>query len=108
MLISQQVEVIAASVDAVHYHILARFPDTQVRPRVGRAKKHAWFSLREQEEIRRVWERLCNVTPVADRAHQVRVYNYILEHAEKGAWTWSYKQGLHWTQDQHVPDSAPK
>ena len=39
MLVHQKIEVIALSLDAVHFHLLARFRDKQVRPRVARAKK---------------------------------------------------------------------
>jgi len=92
----QGIEVLALSMDAIHYHILARFLDKQVRPRVGRAKKHAYFQLRERWRVPKVWERLCNVTPIADRSHQVNVFRYICSHREKGAWVWTFREGLYW------------
>jgi len=93
------IEAIALSQDAVHYHILARFPDGQVRRPVGRAKKHAYFRLRERWGVGKVWQRLCNVTPIGGRAHQVNVFEYIRSHADVGAWVWTYREGLYWQDD---------
>ena len=98
MLLLQEIEVLALSMDAVHYHILARFRDKQVRTHVGRAKKHAYFRLRERWPVRKVWERLCHVTPIADRSHQVNVFRYIRSHADKGAWVWTFREGVYWHQ----------
>lgn len=96
MLAMQGTEVLALSMDAVHYHILARFRDGQVRPRVGRAKKHAYFRLRESWPFCKVWEALCGVKPIADRTHQLNVFQYIRDHAQKGAWTWTFREGIYW------------
>jgi len=40
-LIKLGVEVLSFALDATHYHLLARFPDGEVRQRVGKAKKNA-------------------------------------------------------------------
>lgn len=55
MLLDQQVELLALSMDAVHCHLLGRFRDGSVRPRVGRAKKHACFCLRDHGHKGRLW-----------------------------------------------------
>jgi hypothetical protein len=96
MLGRQDVEVLSVSVSAVHFHILARFSDGSVRPRVGRAKKHAWHRLRASGHRGRLWQRSCGVKPIADRAHQVRTYRYILAHEDEGAWVWHFREGLYW------------
>ena len=104
MLALQEIEVLAVSMDAIHFHLLARFRDGNVRPCVGRAKKHAYFRLRERRPVRKIWERLSHVTPVADREHQMTVFRYILNHRDKGAWTWTYREGLYWQTDPDQPD----
>ncbi len=100
MLAHQQVEVLALSVGAVHVHALARFADGKVGPRVGRAKKHAYHRLSEAGRRGKVWERSCGVKPIADRAHQLRVYRYILDHGQQGAWTWSLREGPYWLKEE--------
>lgn len=96
MLVQQGIEVLSVSLDAVHYHILGRFAGGEVRRAVGRAKKHAYYRLRERWEVGKVWQRLCKVTPIADRAHQVRVFGYIRDHGKEGAWTWTFRDGITW------------
>ena len=103
MLVHQDIELIVLSLDAIHYHLLGRFGDGQVRQRVGRAKKHAYFRLREQWPVQKVWQRLSNVTPITDRAHQLNVFDYIQRHKDRGAWAWTYRQGLYW-QDPNTQD----
>lgn len=87
-------EVIAASVDTVHYHILARFPDGRVRQRVGLAKKHAWHLLHDRGMTGRAWAKRCHALPIADRQHQVNVYHYIASHAAQGACVWTFRDGV--------------
>ncbi|HDZ20524.1 hypothetical protein LCGC14_0162870 [marine sediment metagenome] len=91
MLLKQEVEVLALSVDAVHFHLLARFGDLPARAVVGRAKKHATFTLQRGGHRRRVWGKRARVLPIKDRAHQVNVFRYILSHATSGAWTWRFE-----------------
>lgn len=90
LLLKQSIEVLALCVDGIHFHVLARFPDGEVRPRIGRAKKHATFSLRDAGGSGRVWETGCHVEPVKDRQHQMNVFNYICAHQQKGAWLWTF------------------
>ncbi len=47
MILHQEVELLTLSLDDVHFHLLGRFRDRDVRPKVGRAKKHAYHKLRE-------------------------------------------------------------
>jgi len=92
----RDIEVIAVSVDAIHFHLLARFPDRRVRWHVGEVKRHAYFALKQVSPVRKVWARRCDVTPVSDRSHQVNVFNYICRHGRKGAWVWTFREGLYW------------
>ena len=100
------VEPIALSVGAVHYHVLARFLSDDVRRLVGLAKKHAWFALRDIGFSGTLWAKGCRVLPVRDRAHQVNVYGYICRHAQEGAWVWTYDQGLYWRANESPPTAV--
>lgn len=96
MLADQGVEVLAISLDAVHCHVLSRFGTLAARTAVGRAKKHAYHVLREKGCERRLWAKRGRTLPIRGRSHQVNVYHYILDHAQSGAWAWTYKEGLYW------------
>jgi len=87
------IEVIVVSVDAKHFHILARFADHNPRHWVGRAKKHASHSVRQhglRTEEGGLWAKRCHAEPIADRAHQVFAADYILKHFKKGAGIWRF------------------
>jgi len=99
-LIELEIEVIAAGVDAVHCHVLARFAAGDVRGPVGLAKKSASFLLSKRGLPGTVWARKCRALPVADRAHQLNVFGYILSHAQKGAWVWTFRDG-------YLPPKSP-
>jgi REP element-mobilizing transposase RayT len=85
-------ETIASCVGAEHYHLLTRFLDADVRGRIGRAKKNASHILRAHGLPGTVWAKRCGVHPIQDRQHQVNVFQYILDHAQDGAWTWDYRK----------------
>lgn len=117
-LIHQKAEVIACAVDDHHYHILARFrlpsdfdratqkpmgsnPWASSRTRnqpiyayirhvVGLAKSRAArdVSSKKLVEAGGVWSKRSKVTPIADRAHQLKVVRYIADHRERGAACW--------------------
>ncbi len=96
MLVDQGLELLVLSVDAVHCHLLARLGSVPSRSAVGKAKQHAYHVLREQCGRLRLWGKRGRARPVRDRSHQLRAYKYILDHAEEGAWVWTFKQGLYW------------
>ena len=96
MLLKQEIEVLVVSMDDIHFHLLARFRGCQVRPKVGRAKKHAYFELRNRGFHSRLWEDGSNVVPVTGRPHQLNVLAYIGRHTEQGAWVWTFREGLYW------------
>jgi hypothetical protein len=96
MLDMQGIQVIALSLDARHYHILAKFCDTNVRPIVGRAKKHAYHELRNRGHEGALWATRNRVLPVRNREHQVNVFRYIVDHGKRGAWVWTFREGIYW------------
>ena len=106
MLLHQGVELLAFSLDAIHYHLLARFGELRSREAVGRAKKHAYHVLRSSGHPGRIWAKRGRTLPIRDRQHQLNVYGYIPGHRKQGAWVWTFKQGLYWTA-QVNQDRAP-
>jgi len=104
-------EVLAVSVSATHMHTLARFPkptfskrglpdaptsaiDDPVRHLIGIAKKESSKALTRTGLTTPggIWARRGKIVPIKDRAHQINVYKYILEHARKEqAAIWSYR-----------------
>ena len=88
------VTVLALSMGAKHYHILAHFPDTRVRHWVGLAKKYASYILSELDLPGRVWARKCRPLPIRDRSHQVNTFEYILAHRQQGSCVWTFRDGL--------------
>jgi hypothetical protein len=91
------IEVLIASVDAKHLHLLARFRDHEPEIWLGRAKKHASHALRQaalRTQDGGLWARRSRAEPIRDRAHQLNVFRYILWHAQSGAAIWRFdRQG---------------
>ena len=102
---AEEIEIIVLSLDAIHFHLLARFRDKQVRPLVARAKRHATYFLRARGHIGKLWSGKGKVTPVSDRKHQVNVFNYITRHADQGAWLWTFRQGIYWPPTIQTPET---
>jgi hypothetical protein len=80
----RSIELVAASLDDHHFHLLARFPDHRPRHWLGIAKKESSHFLGSGG----LWAVRGKILPVRDRAHQVNVARYILSHASHGAATW--------------------
>ena len=97
--VALDIEILTLSLDAIHFHLLARFPDNQVRPRLGRAKKHAYHELRDRGLIGKLWGGGSNVVTITDREHQLNVFAYIGRHKEHGAWVWTFREGIYWRDD---------
>jgi len=95
-LLRLQIEVLVSALDALHFHVLARFRDREVRQRIGIAKKHSYFILRDQDFQGKLWEKGADVVPIRNRQHQVHVFHYIGQHREKGAWVWNFREGVYW------------
>lgn len=114
-LLRHRVELISLCVDDHHYHLLARFgkptdsdPWASVvaqrrdgkaliavaRHCVGIAKKDSATALSDAGLAARggVWAKRCRVPPIGDRAHQLNVYRYIVNHAERAAAVWTFEQ----------------
>lgn len=94
-LVSRLIVVLAVAVDSHHYHVLARFPDHRPRHWIGLAKKRsaAELSRRGLAAPGGVWSVRCKVSPIADRSHQINAFRYILDHASRGAATWTFRRG---------------
>ncbi|MGQ0635361.1 MAG: hypothetical protein ACT4QC_12175 [Planctomycetaceae bacterium] len=73
-----------------HLHLLAKLPaGDDSRNLMGLAKKHSAFEAKARGWKGKLWGKRGKEVRVRNRAHQLNVYRYILEHAQEGAWVWS-------------------
>lgn len=86
----REIDVVIVAVDAVHMHILARFRDHNPRHWAGIAKKESSHYLKQENLalIGGLWAVRTKCKPISDRAHQVKVADYLRKHAFKGAALW--------------------
>lgn len=97
-LVEKNVLVVAVSVDSTHFHVLAKFEEGDPRMKMGLAKKNASIILKSHGIPDGTWAIRSKAGPVRTREHQLRVYDYILNHSRKtDAWTWRLKDGVYWT-----------
>jgi hypothetical protein len=89
-LLTRSIELIVLSIDRVHFHLLARFPDHNPRHWIGIAKKESSHYLKTEgiAPVGGLWATRCQCLPVADRTHQLQVVRYVLKHRRKGAAIW--------------------
>jgi hypothetical protein len=85
--------VLCLSQGGQHLHLLAKLP-LEVAPRIwmGLAKKHSAFEAKAQGWQGKLWGKRGKEVRVRDRAHQLNVYHYILDHVNEGAWVWEWKK----------------
>jgi hypothetical protein len=84
-------ELLSIGVGGQHVHFQARMPPSCPREWTGVAKKHAWFIARDSGWTGLLWAKRSKATPIKDRAHQINVFHYILNHAKEGAWVWHFR-----------------
>lgn len=84
--------VLAVSVDTHHAHPLVELPGDRaaVKRTVGTWKQRASHKVRDRLPGE-IWSKSCDPVRVESRSHHQRVYRYILDHANDGAWVWSFK-----------------
>jgi hypothetical protein len=82
----RDIEVVTASVDRVHFHVLARFADRRPRHWIGVAKKESSHYLKQDglAPVGGLWATRFECIPIDGRGHQLRTVAYILKHAKKG------------------------
>ena len=90
-LAAEEIEVVVASVDDHHFHILAKFPNERPRHWIGRAKRRASLALQGDKPHARIWALRSRAEPVKDRAHQLNVFHYIRSHGKRGAFVWTFR-----------------
>ena len=93
-LLLERHELLAAGVTNVHYHILGRFGDDEVRQPVGRAKKHASHELGKAGLPGTVWAVRCRPLQIRDREHQLNTFHYIVDHIEQVGAIWTFRDRL--------------
>jgi len=89
-----EVQALIVSVGPTHAHLLVCLPDDdQQAKRVSDQLKQASSHAVRDAMPGRVWAAGGKPIRVKSRAHQVAVYKYILDHAQKeGAWVWSFRE----------------
>ncbi|HVX84991.1 MAG TPA: hypothetical protein VH253_09255 [Phycisphaerae bacterium] len=97
------IPVLALAVATKNFHAFVQVCDGRVKRILGLAKRHVTFSFGaitdDGHRRTRLWERDGGVKPIADRAHAICAFHYILDHVKDGAWVWSFRDAL--------PTSAP-
>ena len=85
-----KIEIQIISVDRIHFHVLARFPDHNPRHFLGLAKKESSAYMKQAglAPSGGLWATKCECIPVTDRNHFDIVEPYIANHLKKGAVIW--------------------
>lgn len=114
----QQIEVLSLTVTIAHVHFVARCPKGNPRDIAGKAKHHATVGFRRHvhekyggpgksiknpaltpecpwraEEGRKLWGLRGHEKKIADRAHHIRAFRYVLKHVREDGWIWDFKSG---------------
>lgn len=92
-LLADGAEVLCASLDNRHLHVLARYPKAAPRYALGYAKKYATQMLKAHGLTvgldlnlgEGIWAKRSHPEPITDRQHHIFAFEYILKHAKKGA-----------------------
>jgi REP element-mobilizing transposase RayT len=99
---SDGIEVLIVSVDALHVHVLGRFPDHKPRYSIGYAKKHATQKLKAHGLAvglnlklgEGLWAKRSHPEAITDRAHQLNTFGYIFGHSKSGARIYKFDSAL--------------
>ena len=85
--------VLCLSQGGQHLHLLGKLPiSSDAHVCMGLAKKHAAFEAKAQGWRGKPWAKRGKEVRVRNRAHQLNVYRYILDHVKEGAWVWAWKR----------------
>jgi hypothetical protein len=80
--------VLCLAVSSQHLHLLLKTRPGEVRPMMGKAKRHAWFIARDAGWTGKLWAKRGWAKFVRDKQHHINVFRYILNHQYEGAFTW--------------------
>ena len=83
----RSIEFAIFSLDRIHLHGLARFPDHNPRHWIGVAKRECSHYCKQtgHAPVGGLWATRCKYLPVNDAAHRENVFDYIRKHEDKGA-----------------------
>jgi REP element-mobilizing transposase RayT len=83
-------DIVAISIDRIHFHVLLRAPNHNPRHPLGLAKKESSAYMKRDAVGPHggLWGTRTECKPVADERHFERVIAYILNHATRGAVVW--------------------
>ena len=87
----QGVGVLCVAVMVEHCHLLVQCVDDVPRACSGKLKAHVYDKMFKGSAS--PWGKRSHELGIRDRAHGVRVLEYIVGHREEGGWVWSYRDG---------------
>ena len=82
---------LAIAVAGQHVHMLVKLPLGRQRKLTGLAKRQSTLDMRNRGWQGKLWAVRSKGIRIRNRAHQVNTFNYILRHAEEGAWVGVWK-----------------
>ena len=84
--------VLALAVSGMHAHVVIECLDDRAAAKrvAGKLKQASSHAVRKTMPGR-IWADGGSFIRVHDRAHQIELRRYLLDHARQGAWTWSYE-----------------
>jgi hypothetical protein len=93
-LLKRKIEVKAGAIDALHFHILAPFPDHNPRHWIGIAKKESshFLKINACGIDGGIWAVRCECVPIEDAEHEENCSDYIADHVDRGAAVWMATQ----------------
>jgi hypothetical protein len=85
-LLKRNIDVRITEIDAVHFHVLALFPDHNPRHWIGIAKKESSHALKLAGcgIEGGIWAVRCKCLPIVDSEHERRAFGYIDDHRQRG------------------------
>src|SRR4051812_35920890 len=90
-LLRRNIPVAIGSIDAIHFHVLAPFPDHDPRKWIGIAKRESSHYCKQAGLAPEggLWAVRCKCKPIADAGHYGRTKGYIGDHVRFGAAVWA-------------------
>ena len=82
---------LAIAVAGQHVHMLVKLPLGRQRKWTGFAKRQSTPDMRSRGWQGKLWAVRSKCIKIRNRAHLVNTFNYILRHAEEGAWVSVWK-----------------
>jgi hypothetical protein len=92
----REIEVVVASIDSIHFHVLARIADRRADFWTGVAKRETSHYMKTAGIgiVGGLWASQSKSEPIRNRAHQLATAKYIWKHRQQAAAVW-FKGKVH-------------